>query len=167
MGTALDHPDQGHLPRRRAVSETPLTAGMLSRDTVHREPLALADGLKRLLDLRPLSEHDLPISPTDVVQVDVNRETWHLEHEQVERGASLQGKARFKEWMAPEGVEQAQQADGLLECLGLKAGGGGLTLQAFERELHVTSSHALDSTRSGTTRFHRGTSLPDSRRRSR
>ncbi|MBN1609948.1 MAG: hypothetical protein JW940_25195 [Polyangiaceae bacterium] len=47
---------------------------------------------------------------TDVVQVDVHRESWHVEHEQIESGAALQDQSPLEERMASEPLKQGKQA---------------------------------------------------------
>jgi hypothetical protein len=58
-------------------------------------PSPAAHGLKGLLELRPLGEHRLAVGSAEVVQVDVDRKARHVEDEEVERRAALQGDARF------------------------------------------------------------------------
>lgn len=140
---------------------------MLSGNAFHCEPVAAADCLHRLVDLGPLREHDLSVERADVVEVDVHREARHVEHEEVERRAAFQSDASAQERVAPQSVEQAEQAKGFLQRLGRKPGRSGLPLEVLEQELHDTSAQARDRTWSGTTRFQRETSFPGSRRWSR
>ena len=101
---------------------------MLFRDTLHDEPLPLAYCVNRLLDLRPLSQHDLAVDRADIVQINVDGKARHVEYEQIECRAAFQGNAGFHEVVTPEAVEKIQQADGLFKRFRGQASGRRLTL---------------------------------------
>jgi hypothetical protein len=92
-----------------------------------RKPLAGAHGLDRLLDLRPLGKHRLPVGGADVVEVDIHRQARHLKVKEVERRTALQGDPRFQEWMAVQGIEKRHQAEDFFERFHTETGSGGFT----------------------------------------
>jgi len=69
--------------------------------------------------------------------------------------------------MGAQGVEEIQEAQDLLERLELEPRLGGGAFELGQVELHCGSSQRRCRTYSGTTRFQRASSFPDSRRVSR
>lgn len=148
---------------RAEVSQPPLAAGVVGRDPLDGQPLARAHGLHRLIDLRLLGQHRLALDGSEVVQVDVHREAGHLEVKQVQRRAALERDPGLQERVAAERVEQRHQPEDLLQRLRAKARRRDLLRHRLRSQVHVTSAHLRLRTRSGTTRFQRERSLPDSR----
>ena len=140
---------------------------MLAGDASHSKLFAAAHSLHGLIDQGTLGEHDLALRRTYVVEVDINRQTWSVEDEQVERRAALERNAWTQEGVTADSVEQTEQMARLLEQVNGEAGCGRLALQIVDGVTHVTSAHSRRSTRAGTTRFQGWTSLPGSRRPSR
>jgi hypothetical protein len=83
--------------------------------------LPLADGPDRVLDLRPLLQHSFPVGSSDVVQVNVHRESRKLEDEHVERCSPFEHEPIAEIGMATKRVEEVQEPDDFLERLSLKA----------------------------------------------
>ena len=148
---------------RRNIGEPPLASGVIGGHPLDCKPIAGADGLDRLLDLRTLGKHRLPVDVANVVEIDIHRQAWHLIVKEVERGTALQGDPRFQERVAVQSIEKRHQAEDLFERFRAETGRGGFTGQRLRGQIHVTSAQVRLSTRSGTTRFHRVSSLPGSR----
>ncbi len=93
-------------------------ARVVAGNAPDEQRFAAADGLDRLLDLRPLREHDLAVERTHVVEVHVHGEPRRVEDEQVERRPTLQRDPRAQVRVAPHCVQQAEQPERLLQGLG-------------------------------------------------
>src|SRR4030066_1533088 len=98
---------------------------------------------------------------SDVCSSDL--QAWHLIVKEVERGTALQGDPRFQKRVTVQSIEKRHQAEDLFERFRAETGRGGFTGQRLRGQIHVTSAQVRLSTRSGTTRFHRVSSLPGSR----
>ena len=68
-----------------------------------------ANGTDGTLDLGAFCEHRFTVELADVVRIDVDRQARHVENEQIERGAALQGETPFEIRMAIEPVEEIEE----------------------------------------------------------
>jgi hypothetical protein len=138
---------------------------MVCRNSLHEQPLALADSSKCPFHLRLVREHGLPIAGTDVVEVNVHRQPRHIEQEEIECRSALERKPRAQEGVRVQRIQEAQEAKDLLERVGAKAMSGSGLLNLVAVEVHATSPQERVSICSGTIRFQREMSLPPLRRR--
>lgn len=152
---------------RAGEGQPPLSSGVVAGRTPHLDLLARADGVERLLDPGPLGEHDLAAHRSDVVQVDIDRETWQIEEEEVQRRATLERHAVLQERMDGEILQDSHEADDLLERLRLEARDLGHSKEIGMAQRHRSSCHCRSSTASETMRFQSFISLPETRRLSR
>jgi len=149
--------------RHDRIRESPLPTGVVGGDALDLDAEPPADRLDRLLDLWPLCEHRLAVSRADVVQVDVDRESGQVEHEEVEGGPSLQHHAAFEEGVTAEPVEQRQQPLHLSEGFDMEPRIVRRPDEIGFGQHQSTSSQDRERTCSGTTSFQRGTSFPGRR----
>ena len=83
---------------------------MSTRGTVDCDAGTPADGTDGTLDLGAFCEHRVTGELADVVQIDVDRQARHVENEQIECGAALQGETPFEIRMALESVKEIEGA---------------------------------------------------------
>jgi hypothetical protein len=126
--------------QRRGVRQPPFATRVLGRCSLDREAHAAGDLLECLLDARPLCEHGRAIGGTDVVQIDVYRQTRKSEDEQVEGGPSLERHPGSEEWMRANRLEQTHEHMGLLVQFDLKPAVRRCSLELFARQHHATSA---------------------------
>ena len=81
------------------VPKSPFAAGMVARLPSYHKTLAGEYGVHCLFHFRSLFEHGLAVGRADVIKINVNRESWNVEHKQVERRASFERPTTLQEWM--------------------------------------------------------------------
>jgi len=91
------------------ISEVELSAGMLLGCPLQVVLLPRGKQLHRTLQIRPLFDQDSPVRRSDVVEVEVHRESRRLLVEQVEGGAPLQDQAGPEEGVLPHEPEHPLQ----------------------------------------------------------
>lgn len=98
---------------------------MLIRHALHLDTESAADGAYCVIQPGALLEHRFTICGADIVQVDIHGEARDVEYKQVERGPTFERDPVFEKRMAPEGLDQLQEPNGLLQRFRLEPGGRG------------------------------------------